>query len=120
MNFDLAQIRTLVRVATKRTGAPLHDEDLEQDVALRVLEAFHRLHEVLHPRALLNKIVQDAVRDHWRRRRSFEDLDGVDERFVAYRPPIESNLDRERRIALLRCALQRLPAPKRALLERFY
>ena len=120
MNFDPAEIRILIRVATKRTGAPVHDEDLEQDVALRALEAFHRLDRILHPRALLTKIVYDAVRDHWRRRRSCEDLDDVDERFIAYRPPMESDLDRERRVALLRIALEHLPAAKRTLLELFY
>ena len=120
MYFDPAEIRTLIHIATKRTGTPVHDEDLEQDIALRALEAFRRLEEVIYPRALLMKIVLDAVRDHWRRRRSCEDLDGLDERFVAHKPSLESDLDRERRIVLLRRALERLPASKRALLELFY
>src|SRR5262245_9362322 len=120
MIFDPAQIRTLIHVATKRTGTPVHDEDLEQEIVLHALEAFRRLEEVIYPRALLMKIVHDAVRDHWRRRRSCEDLDGLDERFVAHTPSLESDLDRERRIVLLRRALERLPASKRTLLELFY
>jgi DNA-directed RNA polymerase specialized sigma24 family protein len=64
MEFDPADIRTLIHVATKRTGTPVHDEDLEQDVALQALEAFRRIEQVTHPRALLMKIVRDAVRDH--------------------------------------------------------
>src|SRR5438128_145575 len=120
MNFDPAEIRTLIHLATKRTGTPVHDEDLEQDVALHALEAFQRLDEVTHPRALLIKIVHDAVRDHWRRRRSSEDLQDIDERFISHMPAFEYDLDRDRRIALLHCALGRLPAAKRALLELFY
>jgi RNA polymerase sigma factor (sigma-70 family) len=120
MNFDPSEIRTLIHVATKRTGTPVHDEDLEQDVAVHVLEAFRRLNQVNHPRALLMKIVQDAVHDHWRRRRALEELEGIDERFIAHVPAFETNLDRERRIELLRRALSRLPARKRSLLELFY
>jgi len=69
---------------------------------------------------LLMKIVYDTVRDHWRRRRLSEDLDGIEERFIAHWPPFELNLDRERRITLLRRALDRLPPGKRVLLELFY
>jgi RNA polymerase sigma factor (sigma-70 family) len=120
MNFDPSEIRTLIRAETRRTGAPVHDEDLEQDVALHALEAFHRLNRVTHPRALLMKIVRDAVHDHWRRRRSSEDLDGIDERFVSHRPAFESDLDRERRVELLHHALARLSSAKRSLLDLFY
>jgi RNA polymerase sigma factor (sigma-70 family) len=120
MNFDPAEIRTLIRAETRRTGAPVHDEDLEQDVALHAIEAFHRLNRVNHPRALLMKIVRDAVHDHWRRRRLSEDLDGIDERFVSHRPAFESDLDRERRVELLHHALDRLSSAKRTLLDLFY
>ena len=118
--FGPSEIRTLIHVATKRTGTPLHDEDLEQEVALHALEAFQRLDEVTHPRALLMKIVHDAVRDHWRRRRSSEDLADIDERFISHMPAFESDLDHRRRVELLRRALGRLPAGKRTLLKLFY
>ena len=39
MKFDPVEIRSLVHVHSKRTGSPLHDEDLEQDIALEALEA---------------------------------------------------------------------------------
>ncbi len=120
MIFNPSEIRTLIHLATRRTGAPVHDEDLEQDVALHVIEAFRRLRHITHPRALVIKIVQDAVRDYWRRRRSQEDLDGIDERFISHAPEFESRLDHQRRLELLRRALDRLPAPKRTLLELFY
>jgi RNA polymerase sigma factor (sigma-70 family) len=120
MIFTPSEIRTLIHMATKRTGTPVHDEDLEQEVALHALEAFHRLNEVTHPRALLMKIVKDAVRDHWRRRRTSEELEGIDERFIAHVPALESSLDQQRRVELLRRALNQLPAPKRTLLELFY
>src|SRR5499426_3542961 len=120
MIFNPSDIRTLIHVATKRTGTPVHDEDLEQEVALRALEAFQRLNEVTHPRALLMKIVQDTVRDHWRRKRASEELADIDERFISHVPAFESDLDHERRLELLRSALDRLPAAKRILLELFY
>jgi RNA polymerase sigma factor (sigma-70 family) len=120
MIFNPSEIRTLIHAATKRTGTPVHDEDLEQDVALHALEAFRRLQKVTHPRALLMKIVYDSVRDYWRRKRPSEELAGIDERFIAHVPAFESNLDHERRLELLRRALTRLPPPKRRLLELFY
>jgi RNA polymerase sigma factor CnrH len=120
MIFNPSDIRTFIHVATKRTGTPVHDEDLEQEVALRALEAFQRLNKVTHPRALLMKIVRDTVRDHWRRKRSSEDLAGIDEKFIAHVPAFESNLDQQRRVELLRRALSQLPAAKRTLLELFY
>jgi len=120
MIFDPSEIRTLIHVATKRTGTPVHDEDLEQDIALQAVEAFRRLDEITHPHALLMKIVTDTVRDYWRRKRSSEDLSKIDERFIAHVPAFESMLDQERRLALLRRALQRLPEAKRTLIELFY
>jgi RNA polymerase sigma factor (sigma-70 family) len=120
MEFDPADIRTLIHVATKRTGTPVHDEDLEQDVALQALEAFRRIDQVTHPRALLMKIVRDAVRDHWRRRRSSEDLECIDERLLSHAPEFETELDQKRDLALIRSAVESLPAPKRTILELYY
>jgi RNA polymerase sigma-70 factor (ECF subfamily) len=120
MIFNPSDIRTLVHVATKRTGTPVHDEDLEQEVALRALEAFQRLQDVAYPRALLMKIVHDTVRDHWRRKRPWEELRDSDERLVSAVPAFEFSLDHERRLELLRVALDRLPETKRTLLELFY
>ncbi len=120
MKFDTSEIRTLIHVATKRTGTPVHDEDLEQDVALRAVEAFQRLDEITHPRALLTKIVYDSVRDYWRRKRSSGELTNIDERVIFHAPAVEFTLDRDRQLKLLRRALSRLPASKRMLLELFY
>jgi RNA polymerase sigma factor (sigma-70 family) len=120
MNLNPAEIRALIRAATRHTGTPVHDEDLEQEIALRALEAVQRLERVTHPRALLMKIVRDKVRDRWRRRRPSENLDGIDQRFVAQVPEFESDLDYRRKIELLRCALDRLPSSKRAVIELFY
>ena len=126
MNFTPSEIRTLVHIATKQTGTPVHDEDLEQEVAVRAIEAFRRLNQVAHPRALLMKIVQDTVRDHWRRRRQatfaafIPALDDLDQRFIAQEPSFEFDLDSRRQIDLLRRGLRRLPAARRELLELFY
>lgn len=120
MNFDPAHIRNLIHAETRRTGTPVHDEDLEQDIALHAVEALRRLHKITHPRALLVKIVRDAVHDYWRRRRLSEDLAAIDERWIAHRPALESDLDRDRRLQLLQRALRHLSATRRTLLDLFY
>jgi RNA polymerase sigma-70 factor, ECF subfamily len=120
MNITPSEIRALIRIVTKRTGTPIHDEDLVQDVAVRALEASRRLATITHPKALLMKIVQDAVRDHWRRRKPSEDIDGIDERFLSHVPQFEFDVDRRRRIELIRRAVRQLPAAKRRLIELFY
>jgi RNA polymerase sigma factor (sigma-70 family) len=120
MNFSLADIRTMLRFATRRTGFPVRDEDLEQEIALHAICAFRRLGHVSHPRALLMKIVQDKVHDYWRRRHSFEHLDSVNERLITSAPELEVTIDVRRRLDLLACALTRLPPDKRVLMELFY
>ncbi len=120
MNFTPSDIRALVHRATRQTGTPVHDEDLEQDVAVRALEAFRRLERVTHPRALLMKIVQNAVTDRWRRHRCDEDLADIDPRFISQLPSFEFDIDLSRRLELLRIALERLPPARRELLDLFY
>src|SRR5882762_6954081 len=97
MEINPSDIRAMVHIATKRTGTPVHDEDLEQEIALRAVEAFRRIDRVTHPRALLMKIVHDTVQEHWRHRRSSEDLDSVAERFISQAPTFEYDLDLRRR-----------------------
>jgi len=120
MIVDLFEVRAIVRSETKRTGVPLRDEDLEQDATLKAVEAFRRECVVRNPQAFLRKIVGDAVRDHWRRRRVAEDLDAIDESRVSVSPRIEEEMDGKRRVDLLRRGLTELDALKRATLEAFY
>jgi RNA polymerase sigma factor (sigma-70 family) len=120
MVIDLFEVRAIVRSETQRTGVPLHDEDLEQDATLKAVEAFRRECEVRYPRAFLRKIVGDAVRDHWRRRRVGEDLETVDESRVAIAPRFEEEMDERRRMELLRRGMAVLDARRRAILEAFY
>ena len=120
MVIDLFEVRAIVRSETKRTGGPLHDEDLEQDATLKAVEAFRRECEVRYPRAFLRKIVGDAVRDHWRRRRVGEDLDTVDEARVAVAPRFEEEMDGRRRVERLRRGLAELDSKRRATIEAFY
>jgi RNA polymerase sigma factor (sigma-70 family) len=120
MNFNITEIRTMLHFVTKRTGTPIRDEDLEQEVALHALAAFRRLGHVAHPRGLLRKIVHDTVRDHWRHRQLLENLDSIDERFISQPADFELALDLRRRLARLDRALCFLPPRKRNLLELFY
>jgi RNA polymerase sigma-70 factor (ECF subfamily) len=120
MNIDPSEIRLLVRIATRRTGRPVHDEDLVQDATLKAVEAFAKQFEVRHPRAFLRKIVGDTVRDHWRRRRPSEGLTAIDEMHFAESPRFEEQLDMQRRLALLRAGMAQLDAGKRTTLQMFY
>ena len=120
MNIDPVEIRLLVLIATRRTGRPLHDEDLEQDATLKAVEAFRKQFEVRYPRAFLRKIVGDTVRDHWRRRRQTEELTTLDENIFAESPRFEERLDLERRIRLLRRGMAQLDPGKRITLDLFY
>ncbi len=120
MQINPSDIRAFIHIVTRKTGTPVHDEDLEQDVALRAVEAFKRIDAVTHPRALLMKIVHDTVQDHWRRRRSSDPRADIDERFAAQMPELESEVDRSRRIELVRRAVDQLPASKRLVIELFY
>jgi RNA polymerase sigma-70 factor (ECF subfamily) len=120
MKINPADIRTLIHIMTRKTGTPVHDEDLEQDVALRVVEAFHRLQAITHPKALLMKIVHDTVHDHWRRRRPADSLNEIDERLLTHKPEPESEVDSRRRMDLLRNAVAQLPPAKRQIIELFY
>ncbi|HEX4998790.1 MAG TPA: sigma-70 family RNA polymerase sigma factor [Terriglobia bacterium] len=119
MNFTPADIRILVRVITRRTGTPVHDEDLIQDASLRVVEAFHNRDDIRHPRAFLKKVVQNTISDHWRKRRLEVKLGGVE--IEGYdTPSLEDDLDRRRQLHLLRRALARLDDGKRATIDLFY
>jgi len=120
MDIDPIEIRMLIRIATQRTGRPLHDEDLEQDATLKAVEAFRKQYEVRFPKAFLRKIVCDTVRDHWRRRRPAEDLNTIHEGQFAECPRFEEMLDMQRRVTLLRLGLAQLDAAKRTTLTLFY
>ena len=120
MNIDPSEIRFMIRIATQRTGAPVHDEDLEQDAMLKAMEAFRKQREIRHPRAFLMKIVRDVVRDHWRRRRCLEDIRALDELRFAESPRFEDDLDRKRQSEILHEALLCIEEDKRATLELFY
>jgi RNA polymerase sigma factor (sigma-70 family) len=120
MKIDPCEIELLVRIATQRTGRPVHDEDLHQEATLNVVEAFQKQIEIKYPRALQRKIVWDTVCDYWRRRRTSEDLEAVDERCFAESPRFEERLDAKRRLDLLRHALTQLDVGKRTTLDLFY
>jgi RNA polymerase sigma-70 factor (ECF subfamily) len=120
MKIDASEIRMLIRLVTQRTGPPVHDDDLTQEVTLKVVEACRKQIEIRHPRAFLMKIVRDAVHDYWRRRRVVFDISTIDESRFAQLPNFESELDRRRQTDLLRRALLQMESSKRSTLELFY
>jgi len=120
IKIDATEIRTLIRMVTQRTGAPVYDDDLTQDVTLKVMEACRRQCEIRHPRAFLMKIVRDAVHDYWRRRRVVFDISTIDESRFAELPNFERDLDRRRQAELLHEALLQMESSKRTTVELFY
>jgi RNA polymerase sigma-70 factor (ECF subfamily) len=120
MNINASEIRMLIRLVTQRTGSPVHDDDLTQEVTLKVVEACRKQQEIRHPRAFLMKVVRNAVHDYWRRRRIVFDISTIDESRFAELPNFESELDRRRQTDLLRRALQQMESSKRSTLELFY
>jgi RNA polymerase sigma-70 factor (ECF subfamily) len=120
MNIDASEIRMLIRMVTQRTGSPVHDDDLTQEVTLKVVEACRKQEEIRYPRAFLMKVVRNAVHDYWRRRRVVFDISTIDESRFAELPNFESELDRRRQTDLLRRALQQMESSKRSTLELFY
>ncbi len=66
------------------------------------------------------KIVQDTVSDHWRRRRSLEDIASIDEARFAQPSTVEDDIDRSRQRDALRRAMAVLDPGKRATLDRYY
>jgi len=113
-------VRSAIRFATLRTGSVVYDEDLEQEALLRILQAIRRTSQIEYPKGLVVKIVHDTVADHWRRRRWFEDIHSIPERFVSYRPAFEENLDRRCRLKLIHNALAGLSPQKRKTIVLFY
>jgi RNA polymerase sigma-70 factor (ECF subfamily) len=120
MVLNPTEVRQLIRLATRRTGSVLFDDDLTQEACMRALDAFRRAGHVQYPRAFLMKIVCDTVRDHWRRRRPTEPLDLLDERFLCFTPNFENEIDRTRQLNLLQTSLDKLEPARRHVLELFY
>jgi RNA polymerase sigma factor (sigma-70 family) len=120
MNIDVSEIRSLIRLITQRTGAPVFDDDLTQEVTLKVMEACRKRGEIHYPRAFLMKIVRDAIHDYWRRRRVVFDISTIDEARLAQLPNFEAELDKRRRTELLRQAIRMVDSSKRETLELFY
>ena len=113
-------VRSAIRFATLRTGSVVYDEDLEQEALLRILQAIRRTSQIAYPKALVIKIVRDAVADHWRHRRWSEDIHSIPEHFLSHRPAFEDNIDDRRRLRLIHEALARLSPRKRETIELFY
>lgn len=119
-NIDVAEIRMIIRLITQRTGTPVHDDDLTQDVTLKVMEAARKQTEIRYPRAFLMKVVRDAVHDYWRRQRVVFDICSIEESRFSELPQFEVNIDRKRQMELLQRALLQVDSSKRETLDLFY
>jgi len=113
----LEQLRRMVAAVN---GAV--DPDLEQEVFLRVLEAFRRLRHVHSPHALMRKIVRDTVVDSWRSRRRVpsSDIDQLPALCLSETPRFEERIDRARELERLRESILDLGCDIRGPVYLFY
>jgi RNA polymerase sigma factor (sigma-70 family) len=93
---------------------------LVQEATLRALIAFRKAQSIRKPHAFLRKVVLDTVHDYWRRRHHSEDVDSIEERFIAQQPDFELRIDNNRRREALRVALRELDPDKRETVALFY
>jgi RNA polymerase sigma factor (sigma-70 family) len=118
--LDRPYIRAIIRYVTMCTGFPVLDEDLEQDAVLRVLRALRRVAHINHPKAFVEKIVGDTVKDFWRRKRRLENANLIRSEILSNQQSFEDRLDRARRYEELHRCLDRLPSKVRRALELYY
>ena len=118
--LDRRFVRSVILFAAFRSGSALHDEDLEQEALLRVLQAARRTGRIEYPKGFVVKIVNDTISDHWRRRRVFEDIQSIPQHLLSYCPAFERTNDDRRRLMLIYDALRRLTPQKRETIEAFY
>jgi RNA polymerase sigma factor (sigma-70 family) len=98
------------------------DPDLEQDVFLRVLEAFRQRPRVQSPFGLMRKIVHDTIVDSWRARGKAPSGDpgGLGESTLVETPRIEERLDRERDLRRLEESILNLGCDIRGPVYLYY
>jgi RNA polymerase sigma factor (sigma-70 family) len=86
------------------------DDDLEQDVFLKVLEAFRRRREVRMPLGFMRKVARDAVIDAWRARarHASAEAGSAPEGALRESPYAEERLDRQQQAIRLRQCILRL------------
>jgi RNA polymerase sigma factor (sigma-70 family) len=117
---DRQLLEQLRRMVVRMNGTA--DRDLEQEVFLRVLEAFRRRSEIRYPHALMRKIARDTIVDSWRSRARVPTAnpDGTPEWSTQGMVDIEGNMDRERRLDLLRESILDLGCDIRGPVYLFY
>jgi RNA polymerase sigma-70 factor (ECF subfamily) len=86
------------------------DADLEQDVFMKVLEAFRRRRDIRAPLGLMRKIARDTVIDAWRARARRPSIDPgpIPEATLQELPFPEERIDRQAELIRLREAILRL------------
>lgn len=123
--IEQQQLQAMLKAILRRTGSAIVDDDLAQEVALRVLEALRRVPEVANPSGFCRKVIEDAVRDHWRsmsrhRERLTLDVSEVEEHWLGQMPTIDDDIDRQRRNLLLELAIRSLTPDQQTHVELFY
>jgi RNA polymerase sigma-70 factor (ECF subfamily) len=114
------------RIEASRTGlyrvAHLwcHDralaDDLTQEALAKALAGSAQLRDPERLRPWLFGILMNCWRDHLRALRPTEDIDAIEEHWLAVEPDVEELASRRQTAARVRSAVQRLPAAQREVL----
>lgn len=113
--FVQARRAVLVRTAYLLTGDPGEAEDLAQTVLAKVFTAWRRVARVDNPDAYVHRVLVNANRSRYRRRRV--------QQLLTHSPPDRATADPAERVAVrgaLMSALDRLPPGRRAVVVLRY
>ena len=88
-------------------------DDLVQETLLRALDRAEQLREPERLKGWLCSILANALRDHYRRQRAFENVDDLDETVFADDSTPENASEREQLAARVRAEVARLPMGQR-------
>lgn len=116
----------LRRIEASRTGLYrvaylwCHDgalaDDLTQETLAKALARSGQLRDPERLRPWLYGILTNCWRDHLRSHRPTEDIDAIDEHWLAVEPDTEEQASRLQVVARVRAAVQRLPSGQREVL----
>ena len=108
-----AQRDALYRLAFAWCHEPALADDLVQETLLRALDRAGQLREPGRLKGWLRSILANALRDHYRRSRAFENVDDLDESVLADETTPETASESARLVARVRAEVGRLPLGQR-------
>ncbi|MDH4191885.1 MAG: sigma-70 family RNA polymerase sigma factor [Betaproteobacteria bacterium] len=106
----------LYRLAYAWCHDPALADDLVQETLLRALDRSAQLRDPQRLKSWLCSILANCLRDHYRRTRTFEDIDELDEAVLSHADTPESARESAQVVARVRDEVSRLPLGQRQVL----